>query len=297
MKILVFDIGGTSIKYGYCVDGRLVEVKETPTEAKKGGRHIVDRLVELVSLQEGYDAIGISTAGQVNADEGFIIYANENIPNYTGIRIREELEQRFHVPVKVENDVNAAAMGEAVYGAGRSYGDFLCLTYGTGVGGAIVRDKKVYYGSSFSAAEFGAIVTHAEEKINQRDFFDGCYERYASTTALVKMAMEYDPQLDNGRKIFANLQDPKVMEILDRWVDEIMLGLATLTHIFNPACIVLGGGVMVQPLIMEMIHKKMHKYIMPSFTHVDIRSAELGNSAGLLGAYHLAEQHLLAQNP
>lgn len=292
MKILVFDIGGTAIKYGCCQDGVLAEVKEIPTEAKKGGRHIMDTLVSLIEAQEGCDAIGISTAGQVNAQEGYIIYANENIPNYTGTQIRRELEERFHVPVAVENDVNAAAMGEAIYGAGRAYPDFLCLTYGTGVGGAIVRDRQVYYGSSFSAAEFGAIVTHADEKLSGSSFFDGCYERYASTTGLVKLAMAYDPALDNGRKIFARLSDPRVMEILDRWVDEIMLGLSTLTHIFNPACIVLGGGIMVQPLVMELIRKKVSRYIMPSFAQVDIRPAELGNSAGLLGACHLATQLL-----
>ena len=292
MKILVFDVGGTSIKYGYCIDNSLVEVKEIPTEAKKGGRHIMDTLISLIQAQEGYDAIGISTAGQVNAEEGYIIYANENIPNYTGIRIREELEQRFQVPVIVENDVNSAAIGEAVFGAGRNHPDFLCLTYGTGVGGAIVQNRQVYHGSSFSAAEFGAIVTHAEEKINQKDFFDGCYERYASTTALVQKAKAYHPDLDNGRKIFENLDDPNVIAILDSWVDEIMLGLSSLTHIFNPSCIILGGGIMVQPFILEKIRAKVSKYIMPSFSHVDIRPAELGNSAGLLGAYYLAVQRI-----
>ena len=291
MKVLVFDVGGTSIKYGYCIDNTLVEVKETPTEAKKGGRHIMDTLKALINAQEGYDAIGISTAGQVNAEEGYIIFANENIPNYTGIRIREELEREFHVPVVVENDVNSAAMGEAIYGAGRAHKDFLCLTYGTGVGGAIVQEKEVYHGSSFSAAEFGAIVTHAEERINSSSFFDGCYERYASTTALVRNAMAYDPRLDNGRKIFENLDDPKVMAILDSWVDEIMLGLSSLTHIFNPSCIILGGGIMVQPLILEKIRQKVSKYIMPSFSHVAIKPAELGNSAGLLGANYLAVQY------
>ena len=296
MKILVFDVGGTSIKYGYCIDNVLAEVKETPTEAKKGGRHIVNTLISLIEKQEGYDAIGISTAGQVNAEEGYIIYANENIPNYTGIRIREELEREFHVPVAVENDVNSAAMGEAIYGAGREHTDFLCLTYGTGVGGAIIRDREVYHGSRFVAAEFGAIVTHAEERINGTDYFDGCYERYASTTALVKKATAYDPALDNGRKIFANLDDPKVMAILDSWVDEIMLGLATLTHIFNPSCIVLGGGIMVQPLISEKIRQKVDKFIMPSFAHVKILPAELGNSAGLLGACHLAAARLNEKN-
>lgn len=291
MKILVFDIGGTSIKYGCCLDNVLTEVHEIPTEAKKGGRHIMDTLIALIGQQSGYDAIGISTAGQVNAREGYIIYANENIPNYTGTQIRRELEERFHVPVAVENDVNAAAMGEAICGAGRDYPDFLCLTYGTGVGGAIVRDREVYHGCGFSAAEFGAIVTHAEERLAGSSYFDGCYERYASTTGLVRMAMAYDPQLDNGRKIFARLEDPRVLEILDRWVDEIMLGLSTLTHIFNPACIVLGGGIMVQPLILELIQKKRSRFIMPSFANVDIRPAELGNSAGLLGACHLAARH------
>lgn len=288
MKILVFDIGGTSIKYGYCIDNTLKNVFETPTNAKNGGRHVVDTIISLIKKQEGYDAIGISTAGQVNSEKGSIIYANSNIPNYTGMQIKEELEALFHVPVAVENDVNSAALGEAIYGAGKTFENFLCLTYGTGVGGAIIQDKAVYHGSSFSAAEFGAIVTHSEERKNKTDFYDGCYERYASTTALVKKAMEYDSSLDNGRKIFAQIDNPHVMDILDGWVDEIMMGLATLTHIFNPSCIIVGGGIMVQPLVIEKIHQKMNQYIMPSFSHVKILPAELGNSAGLLGANYLA---------
>ena len=288
MKILVFDIGGTSIKHGYCIDNTLKEVCETPTNAKNGGRHIVDTIISLIKEQDGYDAIGISTAGQVNSEKGSIIYANSNIPNYTGMQIREELEALFHVPVAVENDVNSAALGEAIYGAGRMFEDFLCLTYGTGVGGAIIQDKTVYHGSSFSAAEFGAIVTHSDERKYKTDFYDGCYERYASTTALVKKAMAYNPSLDNGRKIFAQIDDPNVMNILDVWVDEIMMGLATLTHIFNPSCIIVGGGIMVQPLVIEKIQEKKNQYIMPSFSHVKILPAELGNSAGLLGANHLA---------
>ena len=292
MKNLVFDIGGTSIKYGVCVDDQLQEVKETPTNASLGGRHIVETLISLIKEQADYDAIGISTAGQVNSKEGFIIYANQNIPNYTGTQIKKELEELFHVPVTVENDVNAAAMGEAIYGAGKDYKQFLMLTYGTGVGGATVTDKEVYYGSSYSASEFGAIITHSDARLAGNDYFDGCYEKYASTTGLVKMAMEYNPELNNGRKIFENLDDPKVNEILDCWVDEIMLGLATLTHIYNPPCIILGGGIMVQPLIMKKIEEKKSRFIMPSFAHVKLMPASLGNSAGLLGANYLASKNL-----
>lgn len=292
MKILVFDIGGTSIKYGECIDDELLNIEETPTNAKLGGQHIVDTIISLVEQQSNYTAIGISTAGQVNADEGYIIYANSNIPNYTGMQIRQILEDRFHVPVVVENDVNSAALGEAHYGAGKEHDSFLCLTYGTGVGGAIVENKEIYHGSSFSAAEFGALVTHADEKIYGSDFFDGCYEKYASTTALVNKAKALDSSLDNGREIFKNLDKPEVMTILDSWIDEIMLGLSTLTHIFNPSCIVLGGGIMAQPLILEKIQEKKATYIMPSFSHVQIVSAELKNSAGLLGAYYLAKTRL-----
>ena len=166
------------------------------------------------------------------------------------------------------------------------------LTYGTGVGGATVTDKQVYYGSSYSASEFGAIITHSDARLAGSDYFDGCYEKYASTTGLVKLAKEYKPELDNGRKIFENLNDPKVMEILDKWVDEIMLGLATLTHIYNPPCIILGGGIMVQPLIMEKIEEKKSRFIMPSFAHVNLVPASLGNSAGLLGANYLASKNI-----
>lgn len=292
MKILVFDIGGTSIKYGTCIDHSLQEVKEIPTEAKKGGEHILSTLISLISKESGYDAIGISTAGQVHAGDGYIIYANQNIPGYTGIQIGKVLEEKFQVPVAVENDVNAAAMGEAIYGSGKDQDNFLMLTYGTGVGGAVVSQKEIFYGSSYSASEFGAIITHSDARLHGHDYFDGCYEKYASTTGLVKMAMEYDSTLCNGREIFSRLQDPKVEEILDRWIEEIMFGLASLTHIYNPSCIILGGGIMEQPLILKKIEDQKPRFIMPSFCHVKILAASLGNTAGLLGANYQALKKL-----
>lgn len=292
MNVLVFDIGGTSIKYGLCIDDRLSYVAQTPTDARKGARHVMETVISLIKKTEApYEAIGISTAGQVNAQAGSIIYANQNIPGYTGTQIRRELEELFHVPVMVENDVNAAAMGEAVYGAGKEYSDFLMLTYGTGVGGAAVLDKKIFHGSSYSASEFGAIITHSDARLAGSDYYDGGYEKYASTTGLVKLTMEYNPELDNGRKIFAALDDPKVEAIIDRWVDEIMLGLATLTHIYNPSCIILGGGVMEQPLIQQKISARKDFFIMPSFAHVKLIPAGLGNTAGLLGANYLAVEY------
>lgn len=290
MKNLVFDIGGTSIKYGICQNNRLTDTAEVPTPAQKGGAHILETVISLIQVQSDYDAIGISTAGQVHARDGYIIYANQNIPGYTGIQFKKTLEDLFHIPVAVENDVNAAALGEAVYGAGQDYDQFLMLTYGTGVGGAVINDKKVFHGSSYSASEFGAIITHSDARLSGSDFFDGCYEKYASTTGLLQMIKPYRPELDTGRKIFHALNDDTVVRIIDKWVDEIMLGLATLTHIYNPACIILGGGVMSQSMILKKIEEKKSRFIMPSFSHVHITAAALGNSAGMWGANYLASQ-------
>lgn len=304
MKIIIFDIGGTAIKHSVCIDGSLEDINEIPTEAALGGDHIIQTITDLIRKQTDCDAVGISTAGQVNSEDGSIIYANSNIPRYTGKKIRQELESVFHVPVMVENDVNCAALGEAIYGAGKAYDNFLCLTYGTGVGGAIVENKQIYHGSSFSAAEFGAIVTHgsvniekADSKNGSGDVFAGCYERYASTSALVTAAGKLDSSLINGRIIFDNLHRPEVKQIVDLWIDEVILGLSTIIHIFNPYCIILGGGIMVQPYITKQINQRIYNKIMPSFANVRIISASLGNNAGLLGANYLTERYIAANNP
>lgn len=286
-KIAALDIGGTSIKSGMWDGTELRDVREQDTNAKNGGRYVMERAKEILHSYHGFDAIGISTAGQVDSVKGCIRYANENIPGYTGMQVRDILQAEFHVPVAVENDVNAAATGEAQFGAGRDYDDFLCITYGTGVGGAIVMDKRVYSGSMFSAGEFGGILIHPEAR-RAGEPFSGCYEKYASTTALVRLAREYSEGLDNGRKIFSRLGEPAVRLIVDSWIDEIVYGLISVIHIFNPSCIVLGGGVMAQPYIIEQVREKTRLEIMDSFRNVELKAAELGNRAGLLGAVHLA---------
>ncbi len=278
-----------------------------------------------------FSTIGISTAGQVNPEDGSIIYANQNVPGYTGIALGSIVQQEFHIPTYVENDVNAASIGEAYFGAGRNEKNFVCLAYGTGIGGALYMNGSLYHGSSYSAGEFGAVITHPEDRHPEEDLFSGCYEKYASTTALVKKAMEYDHALTNGRLIFSRLDDPKIQEIIGGWIMEcyekyasttalvkkameydhaltngrlifsrlddpkiqeiiggwimeIVYGLVTITHTMNPSCIILGGGVLEQPYVLDQLKKKFYEHIMPSFRHVEIRRAELGNKAGLYGA-------------
>ncbi|MCX4306724.1 MAG: ROK family protein [Acetatifactor sp.] len=287
MNTIVLDVGGTAIKSGICMDGTLTDLRETPTEASQGGAHVTARIRDIIAgyrSQTSFERIGISTAGQVNPVLGQIIYANENIPGYTGTDLKGILEEEFHVPVNVENDVNAAAIGESVFGAGKGRKNFVCLTYGTGVGGAVFCGGKLYSGSSYSAGEFGAIVTHPEDRQIGQDMFSGCYEKYASVTALVKNAMHCDASLCNGRKIFEELDNPDVKNIVDCWIAEIIYGLTTIIHMLNPECIILGGGIMEQPYILEQLRERLYPGIMQSFRQVQIEKAALGNRAGMLGA-------------
>lgn len=283
-RIAVVDVGGTSIKSGVWENGVILEFRETDTNAAMGGAHVMQTVLEILGGYPDFQAVGVCTAGQVDTDKGEILYANDNMPGYMGTKIKEAIESAYHVPTAVLNDVSAAALGEAFCGAGKGIKDFLCLTYGTGVGGAIIAGGEVYTGAGYSAGEFGGIITHPEDRDVSADTFSGCYERYASTTALVQLVRGRFPALRNGRDIFANIGHPAVKELIDRWVDEIVYGLISLTHIFNPALIVLGGGIMEQTYVVEEVKKRLKEQIIPSFRNVEVVPASLGNAAGLLGA-------------
>lgn len=288
-KILCADVGGTKIKAALVKEnGQVEDFKEVSTEAHLGGPHVLLNLKKILSTYTGYEAIGISTAGQVDSEKGEILYANENIPRYTGTKVKEILEEAFQVPVKVENDVNAAALGEAFFGAGREAKDLLMLTYGTGVGGALLFGKEIYKGRDGIAGEFGHMIIHPEGTLcncGQK----GCYEVYASTTALVRNAKALDEHLTDGKEIFKAITQGReeVRDLLEAWAKEVSYGIVNLIHIFNPSLILLGGGLLEQPLAFELIEKETRKRTMESFQKVVLNNASLGNQAGLLGAASL----------
>ncbi len=290
MKILAFDIGGTEIKYAFCDENfNLTEKKSIPTNAHEGGKKIIEKIVEIIKSLDGIDRIGISTAGQVDSEKGMIVYATDSIPNYTGTKIKEIIETETGIPTAVENDVNSAALGEAIFGAAKGYENFICLTYGTGIGGAIYLNDKLFTGNSFSAGEFGHMITHADGK-DCTCGGKGCYEVYASASALVNSVKEKLDKDMNGREIFENFDNSEIRLIIDEWIDEIVVGLKGLIYIFNPTLIVAGGGIMNESYITDEINKRLQTVLMASFRNVKVVKAQMGNDANKLGAAYLASK-------
>ena len=290
MKILAFDIGGTEIKYALCDEYfNLSDQNSVPTNAQEGGKAIISRVVEIIKSYDGIDRVGISTAGQVNSAKGEIIFASDNIPNYTGTKIKETVETETGIPTAVENDVNCAALGEALFGAAKGYSDFICLTYGTGIGGGIFINGELYRGTAFAAGEVGHLITHAGGR-KCTCGGEGCYEAYASAKALVKSVEKLLSRPVNGKEVFECFDNPEIRKLIDGWIDEIVIGLKSLIYIFNPSLIVLGGGIMNENYIIDEINIKLQSSLMLSFKNVKAVKAAAGNSAGKLGAAYLASK-------
>lgn len=285
MKILTFDIGGTNIKYALCNEKFVLSDKHTiPTEAEKGGQELVLKIISIIEQYDGIDRIGFSTAGQVDSENGIVVYSTGNIPYYTGMMVKKIIENKTGIPTFVENDVNAFAMGEAKFGAGKGKSDFLCLTYGTGIGGALYLDNKLYKGMGSSAGEFGHMITHAGGK-QCTCGGEGCYECYASTRALLESVNKRNSTQLNAFEIFEkeNFQKPEIRSVIDQWIDEMIIGLINIIYIFNPPLIVLGGGIMNEDYVIDLIDRKIYNLLMENFRDVNIVRSKLGSDAALLG--------------
>ena len=143
--IIALDIGGTAIKVGlFNAQQELLRFHVYPHDGRLGGASLIQKVSTIIEGYSDFRAICISTSGQVDSETGTIIFANDNIPGYTNTNLKQLFAQQFHVPVYVENDVNCAALGENYFGAGKAYDDFICITYGTGIGGAIIFQNTLY---------------------------------------------------------------------------------------------------------------------------------------------------------
>lgn len=298
------DVGGMSIKgMRTDADGNVLAEGGVPTDCGNGGKNLVDGIARLCeSLMSGASGelagVGVGCPGVIESATGKIVFAgNLNLKDFP---LGEQLAKRLNTDVKVTNDANAAALGEARFGAGREYKNSILVTLGTGVGGGIIIDGKLFEGNCSAGAEIGHMVI---ERFGDRCTCGrrGCFEVYSSATALMrrtKWAMEENPVSDmwlsytsencTGKTAFEYAEsDHTAKEVVDWYVNYLACGLINLANIFRPEVIMLGGGVSAQgENLTKPLQAIMDKELFGGGSHapVKILTASLGNKAGALGA-------------
>ena len=283
---LCADIGGTVVKSGLLTrDGEVLFVRERATSTLADTAAVLNLLentaAEFSSGSTPPAGICISTTGIVDPWNGRIASGSKTaIEGYGGAPLREELHKRTGLSVEVENDVNCAALGEYWLGAARNFRNVVCVTVGTGIGGALILDGRLYRGSRFDAMEVGHV-----------PFFPSNWENRASTRALIfdyaKRAQRSPSEVD-GRFVLSHARDGEEEAV--RAVDEMCFylaqGIAALFAVLAPDVFVFGGGVAdSMDFLLPRIESHLKRTLDPRFReNVVFKAAELGNRAGLAGA-------------
>ncbi|WP_084006862.1 ROK family protein [Gottfriedia luciferensis] len=303
-NIVCFDIGGTFIKFGLINrDGHLVYKDKVPTPKSNIQKLLPELLAEKIKkLQNDFliAGIGISSCGLVNHETGEILFSN-NIPDYSGMKLGEILFNLFKLPVSVENDVKSACIGEMWKGAIQGKKDVVFLTLGTGIGSTIIIDGKIVSGSRYLAGELGhtVIINNGRSCGCGRR---GCFERYASTSALVS---DFIDEKNKNSEVIKKISGEEILALVEEgdsiatavyknFINYISIGLSNIVHLLNPEAIIIGGGIAEQgDRFIQDINSEIKKETMPIYHQETlVFPSILGNDAGLYGACYLTLKKL-----
>jgi glucokinase len=308
------DLGGTNLRAAAIThDGALLEDFQVSTEAAAGRDKVTSNIIGGIrQVQAGHDGdkllgIGIGVPGLIRLEEGVIV-ASPNLPGWEDFPLRDKLEGELGCPVILENDANAAALGEVWLGAGRDVDDLVLLTLGTGIGGGVISGGKVLHGQDGMAGELGHITVEPHDGALCGCGNYGCVEAEASATAVRRMAEEAiaagsSPALAKlaeshggvtARLVDAAAQDgdAEAIRIYEHMGEALGRAVANLVNIFNFPLYLLAGGVLAAwdrfaPAMFLEVKKRSYTYRQ---TNTRIEKAQLGNKAGLYGAAYLPIQ-------
>ena len=310
MYYIGVDLGGTNIAAGIVDEkGTLLRKGSVPTGAQREADEIIKDMAglckQLLDEQgltvDDIEYAGIATPGTADSDHGIVVYAN-NLP-FLKYPLADKLAQFLGVKkVLIENDANAAAKGEAACGAAKGYANSVMITLGTGLGGGIIIDGKVYSGFNYAGAELGHTVIEVGG-LPCSCGRKGCWEAYSSATGLInmtkaKLAETKDTVMHemvekegkvSGRTAFDAMRkgDKAAKEVVDKYIYYLAMGITNIINIFQPEVLVIGGGIcnekhyLTDPL-MDIVNTE--QYSRNSEKKTQIRIAELGNDAGIIGA-------------
>lgn len=309
------DLGGTNIVVGIVnSENQIVSRAQCPTNTPRSAESIFDDIAKLVdeALQkkdikrEEILSVGVGTPGSVNKETGYIEFAN-NL-DFNQVPAQQMLYDRLQIPVYLDNDANCAALGEAVAGAGNGVKNFVAVTLGTGVGSGIIVNGKLVVGLNFAAGEMGHQVI-VYNGIHCSCGRRGCWEKYASATALVEqtkdaMKADHDSKMweivnnnidkTNGKTAFDadRLGDAAAHRVVTQYIDYLACGLINIVNALQPDMICIGGGIsnegeyLLKPL-RRIIERE--RYSIYAKKQTTIVKAALGNDAGVIGASLLDE--------
>ena len=303
------DLGGTKI--ATCLmdrEGNIVEKLTVHTLAKEGPDPVISRMKSSVyelkarakATKKDVVAIGICCPGPLDTNKGVVLNP-PNLPGWLEVPLKDDFYREFQIPVILENDANAAALGEYLYGSGKGARNFMYITISTGIGGGVVIDGKLFKGANGNAVEIGHTTINFQGPLcgcgNK-----GCWEAYASGTALARFAKE---AIDKGRKtmikdieqdynkikaehVFAAAKqgDHLARELLVQEAYFLGVGLANMVNSFNPDCIAIGGGLSHEwDLFYEpMMDVMREKALKANWENLKVVKAKLGSDAGVIGA-------------
>jgi glucokinase len=305
------DVGGTKVLGGVVDESGKVLTTARKDTPRQGGSALTQTIADVAKellQQHSVASVGVSAAGFVSSDRKTML-ATPNIADWNGVDLDHHLTQMIGLPVVIENDANAAAWGEAKFGAGKNQNHMMMLTVGTGIGGGIVVNGALYRGAFGIAAEFGHMRVVPEGHIcgcGAR----GCFEQYASGNALLRHAREAinaSPEvarnlLSRGDGTVAGLTgqaiteaardgDPVALAAFNTTGQWLGAGIASLAVLLDPACVVIGGGVIGAGEILLKPTRESLERNMPfagKHPYPEIIAAQLGNEAGLVGVADLA---------
>lgn len=301
------DLGGTSVKYALIDNEGVFHFQgKLPSKADISAEAVIGQLVTacketMASAQQlgvTIEGIGIGTPGIVDETNRIVLGGAENIKGWENLNLADRIEAETHLPVQMGNDANLMGLGETMYGAGQGARNVVFLTVGTGIGGAVVIDGKLFNGFANRGTELGHVPLIANGEPCACGSI-GCLEHYASTSALVrrfnKRAAEagrsFSGEEINGELIVRLYKegDKLATECLDEQCDFLGHGIAGFINIFSPQRIVIGGGLSeAGDFYIQKVSERAHRYVMADCAvNTRIMAASLGNKAGSIGAASL----------
>ena len=314
-KRIGIDVGGTNVKIALVDEGKIIYSNSVPTYAKMGYEYTVNNIKQAIkdlmketnTEAKDIQGIGFDFPGQVDCKTGVVKLA-PNIPGWVNVPIAQMIEEEFNIPTRIDNDVRCAALGELKFGAGRGCENFICITVGTGIGSGIVINGKVVRGASNAAGELGHIKLQMLGGPICGCGDTGCLEAFASGPSIVAMAQDYirggkstkfrEMAAAEGGEITpymvakaAEAGDPVAKRIFEIVGEYIGIGLTSVINLLNPEKVIIGGGVAeAGDLLFDPIRRTIKERAMVvAGEAVEIVPAELGNSAGVIGASMLID--------